>query len=256
MRVLGLDFETTGLDTTKDRIIEVGAVLWDVEQKLPLRIVSDIVSDHLTPPLPAEIVKLTGLTDAIIEEFGIHTSDSLLNLEELSKKADFIVAHNGEGFDRPLLLTEIGRFNATGPTTPVDTTDWNIKKLPWIDTKTDLPFAEEPQSRRLNHLAMDQGFINPFQHRAVFDVLTMLRVMSQYPIADILAFQAIPFVTLRAVVSFDDKQKAKDLRYMWEQAGDKKYPKWWVKRVKKNLLEKEIADAAKAGFKAVVLEEK
>ena len=43
MLILGVDFETTGLDTQKDSIIEVGAVLWDTQRKMPLQIYSDLM---------------------------------------------------------------------------------------------------------------------------------------------------------------------------------------------------------------------
>lgn len=236
MRLLGLDFETTGLDHQNDRVTELGVCLWDVELKRPLATVGVFMHEENFPKLSPKIVELTGLTDEILAEFGTCPKKNFEWLERFCKqhKIDYIVAHNGENFDKPFLLAELDRHG-------VDATC--LRSLPWIDTRTDIPFPTEPDSRRLRHLALDCGFINPFEHRAVFDVLTMLKVLSHYPLEDVLAYQKLPFVTARAVVPapWEDEGKgiawAKAQRFSWEKAGDKNYPKCWVKRVKSNQLD-------------------
>lgn len=253
MRLLGLDFETTGLDTVKDRITEMGACLWDVELKRPLTTVGVFMHEKEFPKLSPEIVRLTGLTDEILEEFGTLPKANLEWLERFCEKhkVDYIVAHNGENFDKPFLFAELSRHSVAGAC---------LRALPWIDTRTDIPFPTEPDSRRLRHLALDCGFINPFEHRAVFDVLTMLKVLSHYDIQEVLAYQKIPFVTVRAMVPapWNDggvgKDKAKAQRYSWERLGDLVYPKWWVKRVKENQLEAERAACTKLGLEIVVVD--
>lgn len=248
MRVLGFDVETTGLDPQKDRIIEVGAVLWDVEQKVPLKTISDIVKQE-GAVVSEEITKITGITPAMVDEFGVEPLNMVAVLNNaVAMGVDYIVAHNGENFDKPFLMNELDRLGI-GP-------DVSLRKIPWIDTRSDIPFEKEPESRRLKHLALDLGFINPFPHRAVFDVLTMLKVLSHYDITKIVEYQKVPWITVRAVVSYDDRQKAKDLRYQWEKAGDKTFPKCWVKRIKQTLLDNEIAAGTKVGVQVVVLEEK
>jgi DNA-dependent RNA polymerase auxiliary subunit epsilon len=67
----------------------------------------------------------------------------------------------------------------------------------------------------------------------------MLRVLANYDINAVLEYQKIPFVTMQALVTYDERNLAKEQRFSWEQLGDKKYPKMWVKRIKKNLLELE-----------------
>lgn len=247
MRLLGLDFETTGLDTSKERITEAGMVLWDVELKRPMTTVGVFYHDESYPPLSDEIKRLTGLTDEILREFGTAPKGNLEWLERYcsTHKVDYIVAHNGENFDKPLLFAELHRHDVPGIC---------LRSLPWIDTRTDIPFPTEPDSRRLRHLALDCGFINPFEHRAVFDVLTMMKVLSHYNIQDILAYQKIPFCTVRAMVNYDNRELAKAQRFSWEKIGEKTYPKCWVKRVKEDKLQLEIDLAAKAGFTVSRLE--
>lgn len=247
MRLLGLDLETTGLDTANDRITELGVVLWEVETNRPLVTLGMFLNDSSYPKLTPEITKLTGITDAMLAEFGTEPKANFHWLDGFCKKHEvkYIVAHSAENFDRPFLMSELTRANLPSS---------GLRDLPWIDTRTDIPFASEPDSRKLKHLALDCGFINPFAHRAVFDVLTMLRILSNYDINAVLEYQRIPFVTCRAVVGFNDKEKAKAQRFSWEKAGEKTWPKLWVKRVKLNMLEDEIAKGKLAGFDVIRLE--
>ena len=109
--------------------------------------------------------------------------------------------------------------------------------LPWIDTRVDLPHKFEPESHKLKHLATDYGFINPFPHRALTDCLTMLKICSNFTFEEILEYRSIPWVVIRADVSYNDRQLAKDARFSWEKLGEKNYPKCWVKKIKINKLE-------------------
>jgi hypothetical protein len=110
-------------------------------------------------------------------------------------------------------------------------------------------------------LALDAGFINPFPHRAIFDVLTMLKVMSRYPMADIINYQKMPYITVRAMINkpfgptaeigAKEVAAAKSQRYSWQRIGDKEYLGCWVKRIKENQFE---AEKAKCSFPVVRIE--
>lgn len=249
MRLLGLDFETTGLDTSKDRIVEIGAALWDVEAKRPLTTLG-VFCHEPTSEISKESLemmdRICGITLPVLQEFGTPVKGNLAWLDGFCSKhkVDYIVAHNGENYDKPLLMAELARHGVDAPC---------LRMLPWIDTRTDIPFASEPDSRKLKHLAGDHGFINPFAHRAVFDVLTMLRILSNYDIQQVLEFQKIPFMVVRAVVSYEQRDLAKARRYSWEKIGEKSYPKMWVKLVKENKCVDEVAECKKAGFQAAVI---
>lgn len=247
MRILGIDFETTGLDTSKDRITEMGFALWDVPTKRPLVTVGVFLHDQTYPPQSQEILSLTGISNDMLREFGTDPGENFRVLDGFcaKHKVEYLVAHNGENFDRPLLMSELARSGVEAGC---------LRNLPWIDTRTDIPFAKEPDSRRLNHLAVDAGFLNPFAHRAVFDVLTMLRILSNYAIEDVLAYQCIPFVVLRALVSYENREQAKKQRFAWEKIGEKTWPKCWVKKVKLNLLQAELDACKKQGFDAIQIE--
>jgi DNA polymerase III subunit epsilon len=211
MKILGLDFETTGLSWKEDRIIEVGAVLYDWDTETPLCLLSQLVDPKR--PIPEEISKLTGITDALIASYAKPENDVLDSLLCLMGQADYVMAHNGSEFDKLFFDALMARLRPG--TTTYD--------KPWLDTRYDIVFPESITTRNLRFLAAEHGFLNPFAHRAVFDVLTMLRVARQYPLESIIARAKEPNVCVQAIVSFDDKEKAKARGYYW--FGPKKL--WW-----------------------------
>ena len=64
MILLSLDFETTGLDVEKDRITEVGAVLYSTGLDQVLETAGYLVNPEI--PISAEITKLTGITNSMV----------------------------------------------------------------------------------------------------------------------------------------------------------------------------------------------
>lgn len=253
MRLLGFDAESTGLDTSTDRITEIGLCLWEVETKRPLVALGFFLQDEellkkaRIPETAQMMDRVCGITPDLLEEFGTTAKENFVWLDRFVQKhkPDYLVAHNAEGFDKPLLYSELKRHGLS---------ESALYKIPFIDTRTDIPFASEPDSRKLKHLAADHGFVSPWAHRALFDVMTMLRILSNYDIKDVLEYQKIPFVTTRAIVSYDQRQLAKDMRFSWEKIGDKTFPKAWVKRIKLNLLVQEQKQAQGKGFEIVVID--
>lgn len=225
MRLLGLDFETTGLDPVEDYVTEVGAVLWDTERKGPISIDSYFVK-HDGIELTEEIIKITGIHQADLNEFGLESRHGFERLYESVEKCDAIVAHNGELFDR-LFYRNWGKKVSDG----IDDLD---KIRVWIDTQNDIDYPEEISSRKLTYLAAEHGFLNPFAHRAVFDVLTMLKVLENYNIDEALHSAQQPTVTLQALVSYDDREKAKERRFRWDAQA-----KMWVRSIKQHKIERE-----------------
>lgn len=223
MKILGLDFETTGLEPEYDRVIELGAVLWDTELRTPVRILSELIlpdPDGLKE-LSQEVMDVTGLTKELINEYGRGFSQVLnYEFQSMLSQAEFIVAHNAP-FDAAFLQKELIRVNKT----------WEdqFKHLKWIDTRTDLPrhAYTKGKSASLGYMAADHGFINPFPHRAVTDVLTMLKLMDHYPMDAIVERAKSPTITVCAKVSFEEKDLAKTAGFHWEPKA-----KLWLMNVK------------------------
>lgn len=202
MFVLGLDFETTGVDPRKDEVIEVGAVVWDVERKKPAAIYSDLIPSD--KPLSAEVMKVTGLTDEDLRRWGQPLESVLKKLSNLASKCQYIVAHNGNKFDKLFLERLLQEFPHPGFNSP------------WIDTLTDVPYPDQIVTRKLSYLAAEHGFLNMFSHRAVFDVLTMMKVVSMYDFNHILKTLNSPMLKIIAQVSYEEKSKAKDMGFRWD----------------------------------------
>jgi DNA polymerase-3 subunit epsilon len=250
--LLGLDFETTGLDFEKDRITEIGAVLWDCEASAPVVIYNVLVKHEDAPPITEEITGLTGITQTMLDEFGDRPVVAFGELNKLIGKAGAIVAHNGSGFDKPMLEAQMKRYAQLGEKdpeffAPLRSIEKNFEwTKPWVDTCIDIDFPAHITTRKLTHLAAEHGFLNPFSHRAAFDVLTMLKVLALYPLQPVLESAALPMKTLIARVSYDDRDKAKSRGYRWRGES-----KTWVRHMKAHKAEQEKAEA---GFRVDVVD--
>ena len=241
MRVLGLDFETTVVDpfdATKMRITEIGAILWCTKENKPLEILSQSVwaDDYVWHPLMQEI---TGLTEAEHKEFGVSPISALHDLFLLMEKAEAVVAHNGKNFDKVVLECEVKR-HAMESVYP---------SKHWIDTIADVPYGKRIETRKLEFLGPSHGFLNPFSHRAIFDVLTMLKVMGQYDFEKVLARSKEPDVLVRAVISppFGNTKAKGEKEVAEAKVRGFKFDgtnKIWVKRIKESEYTDEVAACA------------
>lgn len=224
MLICGYDLETTGLSVENDRIIEVGAVLWDVEKAAPVRMVSELVYPDQLGTISPEITKLTGITEADCISHGQGLRTIIGRTDDLFHDAEAIVAHNGHRFDFPFWRHVLAQRQLS----PFP------KAAVLVDTTIDVPYPDTIQTRNLVHLAAEHGFCNPFKHRAVFDVLTMLHVLSRYPIEEVLKLAKEPLVRLVAQVAYEDRDLAKVRGYHWD--AEKKE---WFKHFKYSQAETE-----------------
>jgi DNA polymerase-3 subunit epsilon len=215
-----------------DKIVELGYCLWETDSRTPLLMENHIVKQDA--PIPEETIRVHGITNEVANKYGEPIQVALNTFRDMVEyhKPAYLVAHNGVNFDLPFLLAEYARHGIDPGA---------VATTPLIDTRADIPFEVEPDSRKLKHLALDHGFINPFPHRALFDVMAMLKVLSHHDIAKIIEYQKIPWIIVRAMVSYDERDLAKAQRYSWQVVGDKTFPKAWVKAIKENHLEKERA---------------
>jgi len=238
MRLLFLDLETTGLDFEKDHITEIGYVIKDTAVEKPLLTVGEMLK--VPCEVPQFITDLTGITKEMLDEFGNDPQHSLnYFLSVIDRyKADYIVAHNGNGFDRPMLEDHLKRF------------DLPIPEIGWLDTRVDIVYPEHYKARSLIYLCAEHGFLNPFPHAALFDAMATAKLFSNYNADDVVAYMKMPNIIVRAVVTYEEKDLAKAEGFGWQQAGDKTYSKWWVKMIKESELE---ALQSKCEFKVVVI---
>lgn len=232
MKILFVDTETTGLSPEQDRVVEIGASLYCALTQRLIRSICFITTDD-TVKISPEISKINHITQEMLEKYGVNYKSvfSLLR-DNFVSHCDFLCAHNAP-FDRSFLEAELKRAGMD---------NWD---RPWIDTSVDLPFASSITTRKLTHLAAEHGFLNPFPHTALSDVLTMYRVFSNYKIADIVKRQSSPNLTITAMVDYATREKAAKRGFRWNP--DKKR---WLKIIKEVELEYE---KAKCDFEIMVV---
>ena len=148
--IIVLDFESTGLNTATDRVIEIGAV------KLVGGTVADSLSLLVNPqrPLPPKITDITGITDMML-------ADKPTAETAIPQLMDFIdgcpiAAHNAS-FDAALLQSELRRLGIEYHAPVLDTLTLARKLFP------------DMKSHKLGSVCKQLGVSLKNAHRAVHD---------------------------------------------------------------------------------------
>lgn len=162
--LLVLDTETTGLDATRDKVIELALlrVTVDADSGRPVGTVQ--VYDGLEDPgmpVPPHITDITGITTDMVR--GQRLDEA--RVAELMQGVDLVVAHNA-GFDRPFVESRLSAF----------------ARLPWACSWADVDWKTLGQgSAKLESLALACGWFYD-AHRAETDCHALLAVLAQ-PVA-------------------------------------------------------------------------
>lgn len=216
--VLGVDVETTGLDPKSDEVIELGYALWDWGKRKPIVCGSFLMQP--SRPLTEEIKLVTGIEDGDFD-FQSEYRLSWEKFLEVEKHADYLMAHNAT-FDKAFVEKSLSSLEMR----PVNKT--------WIDTLVDIEFDKQKSKyKNLTYLAATHGFVNPFPHRALFDVLSMLKIASNYDLGPMALSAVSPMITVHALVDFNGRDEAKKAGFIWNP-NDKK----WEMKIKKLQLDK------------------
>lgn len=243
--ILGIDLEgisenlieNGGPNLEVDRVIEIGAVLWDTEYKGPVAILSEIINEDDRLPISKEIEELTGLSEKLINEWGKKGKDPiskvLLALRDLINQADCLMSHNARGYDGPMLTAMYKRYNLDFP------------EKTWIDSVTDIEYPSRFIHKSLMNLEHYHGFVNPFPHRAFSDVLSMLKVASHYPWDRMKKLADSPRITIRANLSSPNWRSKSEVDQFQKEKGriSRARFKWnpndktWTKQIHKVLID-------------------
>jgi DNA polymerase-3 subunit epsilon len=205
-RVLILDTETTGLDQSKEKIIELAMLRLDVDDATGRPMGPLLVFDELEDPgraIPIEVVALTGITDDDVRGKRLDEARIAAILEGV----DVVIAHNA-GFDRPFCEARIPQF----------------RDLSWACSFADIDWkAQGRSSSKLEALALELGWFYD-AHRAEMDCHALLAVLCaplpQTPerngMATLLAAALRPALRLYAThAPFDAKDLLKARGYRW-----------------------------------------
>ena len=205
-RILILDTETTGLDQSKEKIIELAMLRLDVDSATGQPLGPVLVFDQLEDPgraIPKEVVALTGITDVDVQGKRLDEARIAAMLEGV----DVVIAHNA-GFDRPFCEARMPQFRA----------------LAWACSFADIDWkAQGRSSSKLEALALELGWFYD-AHRAEMDCHALLAVLcaplpkspERNGLAALLAAAQRPALRLFAThAPFDSKDLLKARGYRW-----------------------------------------
>jgi DNA polymerase-3 subunit epsilon len=221
-----LDTETTGLNTSLCKVIELGMILFEFDPETgQLHRVLKVFDELEDPgvPIPPETTAVHHITDDMVRGKRINDHE----VQSMLAEASVVIAHNAP-FDRPFVEQRWPAF---------ENKHWacSIKDIDWK--------AEGLGSAKLEYLLQTQGYFYD-AHRAEMDcwalleLLNMVLPQSQQPVLlHLLETLNQPQVRLSALGSpFDTKDLLKARGYRWD--GDRKT--WYRSLFSEKVLEEEI----------------
>lgn len=212
-----LDTETTGLDHTRDEIIELGMIAFSYDAQGRIGDVIGAFNALREPgvPISSEITRLTGITPSMV-------AGQKLDLEAVERfiaSADLIIAHNAR-FDRPFCERLTKGFQAKA----------------WACSHSEIPWGKLGfEGSKLGYLLSQCGWFHQ-GHRAVEDCYALLAVLAaprpseaELPFGHLLASAQKVFRRIWAEGSpFDMKDLLKARGYRWNDGTDGRPKSWWA----------------------------
>ncbi|WP_183757945.1 3'-5' exonuclease [Rhizobium sp. BK181] len=211
-----VDTETTGLNHRNDEIIEFGAIAFTFDDNGRIGDITDVYGGLQEPqtPIPADITRLTGITDEIVAGQQI----DIAALRRIVEPADLIIAHNA-GFDRPFCEAFSPLFVNKAWACSVKEIDWSSRGF---------------EGTKLGYLIGQAGYFHD-GHRAVDDCFALLEVLDHQQGEDDRPFAELHRAAQRSRVRlfaehspFDMKDHLKARGYRWSDGTDGRPRSWWI----------------------------
>lgn len=221
-----LDTETTGTNSSQDKIIELGMVFVEVcpQTGQAYRVVK-VFNELEYPgiPIPQESTRIHHITDKMVAGKRINDSE----IESLMTGVSLIIAHNAS-FDRVFVEDRFPIFA---------TKAWacSFREIPWSD--------EGISSGKLEFLAYNCGF-HYTGHRASTDCHALLEVLqNRLPTSGVLSMHALLQNARQAEIRvsalgspFESKDVLKGRNYRWN--ADRRI---WAKSIPQKALDEEVS---------------
>ena len=200
-----LDTETTGLDVSTDRVIELGMLAFEFDHVTGVVYRVSDVFDELEDPgfaIPPATIAVHHITDEMVK--GQHIDDE--RVAEFLQNVDVVIAHNA-AFDRPFVEARWPLF----------------EELNWACSIKDIDWREEGfGSAKLEYLLSTQGYFYD-AHRAEADCWALLELLNQVlpqsqqtALLTVLLTLNKPQQKVYAINSpFETKDKLKARNYRW-----------------------------------------
>ena len=220
-----IDLETTGLDCTKDRIIEIGLRSFKFDRRNGEIVeVGESYNDLEDPkvPLTKTVIDLTGLNDNELKGRCINWT----LVAEIFEKADIVIAHKAD-FERSFIDQHLPASRSKIWACSLSQVDWTIKGF---------------KCHKLEVLSYYHGFFVEF-HRAMQDVDALIHLLSfndkdtsKPYLIELLEAAKMPRIKILALGSpFETKDLLKGNGYQWNNQN-----KVWWKSSLANCAEDEI----------------
>ena len=194
--LLILDTETTGLEPETHHCIEVGAILFDVPSRAVLAQQSFLL------PAESNAAEPINRIPAAVTRLPQPWKEALRWFQNLLDTADVLVAHNA-AFDRQWFGR--GELPAVAQ--------------PWLCSMEDMRWPADRQLRSrpsVRDLALAYGVPVWAAHRALTDCIYLAEVFARCDDLEELLLQGLePRQLVRAKVSYDDRQLARDAGFRW-----------------------------------------
>lgn len=226
------DSETTGLDFEKDRIVQHGALAYDIKHRKVIEVFTMLCWEKDFPAVAAG-EKVHGWNLETLLQYGRHPGVGVTEVTAMAYKhnARLIVAHNGTKYDKNMFAAEIHRCASK----KYDISGEKMMATPWLDTMHHAVYPGCP-NKALITVNAHHGFINMFPHDAVGDCLSLVRIL-QNPARNLVREMAEHAATVYSLVFADvpkgfdpkmnDRLKAK--KFTWQESGEHFYEKTWLK---------------------------
>lgn len=192
--ILILDTETDGVDSTKNVVVEIGAVWWHVDIGCTLGCWSELVIRESNAAQDSNGIPPEAL------RYGLPWEHAMEGLKSRVARADVIMAHN-ESFDRGFV--------------------GGLGKL-WICSMDHFPWPSANPGQALIKVAVAHGVAVTHAHRALTDCLLIARTLERVHeregaagIRERLRLAMRPRGRFVAQVPYGRRQLAKDAKFRW-----------------------------------------
>ena len=202
-RVALLDTETTGLSPENSKCIEVAVTLYDLVLAAPIASFASLIRSETNEAFAVNRIPVEALKEA-------PDADTVWRrVLAIVGTADVFMAHRAE-FDRGFTPEPLR------------------SSRPWSCSKFAVEWPEGKGGDHLLHLALAHGVGVVHAHRAMSDVDTLSRLLTRVAERGVDLVRLVerslrPRTKIRAMVSYDDREKARSAGFAWESSTKV----WW-----------------------------
>lgn len=210
-----IDFETEGLNTLEDDVIDGAVILMEYNENFELTKVVDLYSSLNDPgkPITEKVISITNITDDMVKSHKLDWN----KFNSICSKADIIIAHNVK-FDKAFLRNR-GKFKDDKLyACSIDLIEWKEK--------------HEQSCCRLQHLAFEHDIFSERQHRAIDDVKLLIKLLKQPSKGDknktyfqelMIKSREQMFIVYAWNAAYEKKEELKKIGFRWNP----QHKVWW-----------------------------